>query len=101
MQENDENTVNQEDEMSSQDTAHEYPDQEGTSVPTEDDGNESRSRPNRGKQILRAVTEVAGVEDVYETVAVIVKKDENVTPKEKRKKSFGCGAESYRRSGRI
>lgn len=86
MQENDENTVNQEDEMSSQDTAHEYPDQEGTSVPTEDDGNESRSRPNRGKQILRAVTEVAGVEDVYETVAVIVKKDENVTPKEKRKK---------------
>lgn len=86
MQENDENTVNQEDEMPSQDAAHEYPDQEGASVPTEDDGNESRSRPNRGKQILRAVTEVAGVEDVYETVAVIVKKDENVTPKEKRKK---------------
>ena len=86
MQENDENTVNQKDEMPSQDTAHEYPDQEGASVPAEDDGNESRSRPNRGKQILRAVTEVAGVEDVYETVAVIVKKDENVTPKEKRKK---------------
>lgn len=101
MQENDENTVNQEDEMPSQDTAHEYPDQEGASVPAEDDGNESRSRPNRGKQILRAVTEVAGVENVYETVAVIVKKDENDTPKEKRKKSFGCGAESYRRSGRI
>lgn len=86
MQENDENTVNQKDEMPSQDTAHEYPDQEGASVPAENDGNESRSRPNRGKQILRAVTEVAGVEDVYETVAVIVKKDENVTPKEKRKK---------------
>lgn len=86
MQENDENTVNQEDEMPSQDAAHEYPDQEGASVPAENDGNESRSRPNRGKQILRAVTEVAGVEDVYETVAVIVKKDENVTPKEKRKK---------------
>ena len=68
MQENDENTVNQEDEMPSQDTAHEYPDQEGASVPAEDDGNESRSRPNRGKQILRAVTEVAGVEDVYETI---------------------------------
>ena len=62
MQENDENTVNQKDEMPSQDTAHEYPDQEGASVPAEDDGNESRSRPNRGKQILRAVTEVAGVE---------------------------------------
>lgn len=45
MQENDENTVNQEDEMPSQDTAHEYPDQEGASVPAEDDGNESRSRP--------------------------------------------------------
>lgn len=49
MQENDENTVNQKDEMPSQDTAHEYPDQEGASVPAEDDGNESRSRPNRGK----------------------------------------------------
>jgi len=55
-------------------------------VPAEDNGNENRSRPNRGKQILRAVTEVAGVEDVYETVTLIVKKDENVTPKEKRKK---------------
>ena len=54
MQENEENTVNQEDEMPSQDTAHEYPDQEGASVPAENDGNESRSRPNRGKQILRA-----------------------------------------------
>lgn len=74
MQENDENTVNQKDEMPSQDTAHEYPDQEGASVPAEDDGNESRSRPNRGKQILRAVTEVAGVEGVYETVAEELKR---------------------------
>lgn len=86
MQENEENPVNQEDEMPSLDAAHEYPDQEGASVPAEDNGNENRSRPNRGKQILRAVTEVAGVEDVYETVTLIVKKDENVTPKEKRKK---------------
>ena len=74
MQENDENTVNQKDEMPSQDTAHEYPDQEGASVPAENDGNESRSRPNRGKQILRAVTEVAGVEGVYETVAEELKR---------------------------
>lgn len=86
MQENDENTVNQEDEMPSQDAAHEYPDQEGASVPTEDDRNESRSRPNRGKQILRAVTEVAGVEDVYETVAVIVKKMKTLRRKRKEKK---------------
>lgn len=90
MQENDENTVNQKDEMPSQDTAHEYPDQEGASVPAEDDGNESRSRPNRGKQILRAMVEVAGIEDVYETAAFIVKKDENVTRKEKRKKVWGA-----------
>ena len=88
MQENDENTVNQEDEMPSQDTAHEYPDQEGASVPAEDDGNESRSRPNRGKQILRAVTEVAGVEDVYETVAVIVKKDEKRYAEREKEKKF-------------
>ena len=70
MQENDENTVNQEDEMPSQDTEHEYPDQEGASVPAEDDGNESRSRPNRGKQILRAVTEVAGVDVLFGEIII-------------------------------
>ena len=86
--------------MQSLDAAHEYPDQEGASVPAEDNGMKTAPAPIGGKQILRAVTEVAGVEDVYETVTLIVKKDENVTPKEKRK-SFGCGAENYRRPGRI
>ena len=45
MQENEENPVNQEDEMPSLDAAHEYPNQEGASVPAEDNGNENRSRP--------------------------------------------------------
>ncbi len=52
MQENEENPVNQEDEMPSLDAAHEYPDQEGASVPAEDNGMKTAPAPIGEKQIL-------------------------------------------------
>lgn len=57
---------------------------------SEDYDEKGRPRKNRGKQILSAVTEITGVQDVYETIAAVVKKDENSSPKEKRKKVLGA-----------
>lgn len=89
MQDNQENGINggQDDQL--QEAAQERPVQ-AVNAEIEDCDEEGRPRKNRGKQILGAVAEVTGVQDVYETIATVVKKDENSTPKEKRKKVFGA-----------